>query len=53
MEENGSAEICVHLETMQSLLEKDAIVTLRTIDGTAQRKTECNLQIAIDCGFYV
>ena len=40
MEDSGPVEVCVALFSMQTLLERDAVVLLQTMDGTAMCKTK-------------
>ena len=40
MEDSGPVEVCVALFSMQTLLERDAVVMLQTMDGTAVCKTK-------------
>ena len=40
MEDSGPVEVCVELFSMQTLLERNAVVMLQTMDGTAVCKTK-------------
>ena len=40
MEDSGPVEVCVELFSMQTLLERNAVVMLQTMDGTAVCKTQ-------------